>query len=306
MSEGLPDLPRGTPLGRISAPHIRSWNRAAEFERRSRIRPLPAADGPDVTSTVVKVRNKTYETVGRFGVLVLSEPTIEPAENLDHALGSPCMDAVAPGTPEDYATLVILIDPLQPDRIGRAVLHGAAWAQVYVSDEENWQFADVDEGNTTNLVMAHYGPARILWKEPGTGLKWAYVQLGGRPLADGWIATDTKTSSYTAKPGEAVVVSLASGNVTIALPPWGDLPANVGNVAIDVIYWLPSPGIRNAVVGPDGSDKINGSTGQWMLEDMSSITDTGGGTSGGRWVFWRTGNSDIQWSCSRRLVLPPP
>ncbi|MAD80587.1 MAG: hypothetical protein CMJ50_07060 [Planctomycetaceae bacterium] len=42
-------------------------------------------------------------------------------------------------------------------------------------------YAEVVQGNTTSLRTSPHGRSRILWKEPGLGLKWSVVRLSDRP-----------------------------------------------------------------------------------------------------------------------------
>ncbi|MCA9204001.1 MAG: hypothetical protein KDA59_13185, partial [Planctomycetales bacterium] len=75
---------------------------------------------------------------------------------------------------------VILLEPLQPDGIGEAVLAGVAITKVNVIRELD-PFAEVVEGNTASLRSAPHGRTRILWKPPGTGVKWCVVRISDRP-----------------------------------------------------------------------------------------------------------------------------
>ena len=61
---------------------------------------------------------------------------------------------------------VILLEPLQPNGIGEAVLAGIVITQVDVIRETD-PFAEVVEGNTMSLRSVPHGRTRILWKEPG-------------------------------------------------------------------------------------------------------------------------------------------
>ena len=38
--------------------------------------------------------------------------------------------------------------------------------------------ADIDDGDPSHLVSADSGAAKVLWKESGTGERWAVVQCG--------------------------------------------------------------------------------------------------------------------------------
>ena len=82
-----------------------------------------------------------------------------------------------PAAADHIGNFVILLEPAAGE-IGRACISGVCPVRVDVNDEDD-QFADVKDGEATMLESAPTGSARIIWKESGTGTKWAVVRLGG-------------------------------------------------------------------------------------------------------------------------------
>ena len=179
MADILRNLSRGDRISLISAGQVNLWNEAA---RRVRGEAFDLGfDDAERTrnSAIIDVRNNTADDLPRFAVVALSGMGVEPTENENQSLANPFMEGTAPGNPNDRETIGILVDPLSAGTIGRAVIVGATWVKVSVSTgEENYQYCKVSNGVTANMVMSSaLGPAKILWKESGTGIKNAYVLI---------------------------------------------------------------------------------------------------------------------------------
>jgi hypothetical protein len=69
----------------------------------------------------------------------------------------------------------ILQVPLESEKLGKALLQGITPAKIKIGNESH-KFAKLD---ASELVSTSSGTGRILWKESGTGEKWALLQLGG-------------------------------------------------------------------------------------------------------------------------------
>lgn len=70
---------------------------------------------------------------------------------------------------------LIAIEPIPLGAIGRCAASGAVFVKLSVVNETH-QFADINGAG--GLVTAECGPARILYKDAGTGgMKWAVVVL---------------------------------------------------------------------------------------------------------------------------------
>jgi hypothetical protein len=73
---------------------------------------------------------------------------------------------------------VICAEPIANGSIGAAWAGGVCQVQIEVSDADH-AYADVSDGQLTRLASAESGPCTILWKQSGTGTKWAVIRFGG-------------------------------------------------------------------------------------------------------------------------------
>ena len=172
--------------GQPFRPSARDWNEFVDTARSLQTGKLNVDfDGelPEHSQTKVLVKNQSGNRLDRFSILALGEPWRKPEDDLPQFkrqivfLGEipqqhECKDPKHP--------FVILLEPLQPGGIGEAVLAGIVIAQVEVIREIDL-YAEVVQGNTTSLRTSPHGRSRILWKEPGLGLKWSVVRLSDRP-----------------------------------------------------------------------------------------------------------------------------
>jgi len=299
MADILRNLSRGDRISLISAGQVNLWNEAARRVRGEAF-DLGFEDAETRrNSAIIDVRNNTADDLPRFAVVALSGMGVEPTENENQALANPFMEGTAPGNPNDRETIGILVDPLSADSIGRAVIVGATWVKVSVSTgEENYQYCKVSNGVTANMVMSSArGPAQILWKESGTGTKWAYVLIDNQWWARGWYSWVEKSAGYSASVWEAVICDLSTASFTVTLPQFsvckeGDrvLVAIIRNITAN----------RIVSIAPYSGDKINGSTSNWVLTD-SGTNYTTDGSAGGYWEFIRTSSSACGWTASRFL-----
>jgi hypothetical protein len=81
---------------------------------------------------------------------------------------------------------------------------------------EDHRFADVGDEVAGHLVSAVSGAAEILWKESGTGVKWAVVRLGPHAGALLWAKAQGNSHDYGSDPH---VSCKAVGGVSLAHGP---------------------------------------------------------------------------------------
>lgn len=129
---------------------------------------------------IVKVQNNSGGDLGRFAVVGLYGPLIDPA-NSDIAEVSfqsqPMFSVVEPESAHS-GLWGILLEPLLDEAIGRCVVSGVTVAKVLATaDTEDFENAERESGNSERLILAANGSAQVLWREPGTGIKWALIRI---------------------------------------------------------------------------------------------------------------------------------
>ena len=133
-------------------------------------------------SGIVLIRNDSGSDQSRLAVLGIDSPIIGPTSNEDEFKNRVALSCVTPVADTHEGRFVILVEPISAGKIGRAYADGLCPVRVQVEDEDHG-FADVKDGDTSCLESRAGGAAQILWKEAGTGLKWAIVRLSAAPAA---------------------------------------------------------------------------------------------------------------------------
>lgn len=145
-----------------------------EWAKDRRTTGAPPVGGRPGSSGIVLVQNNSGADVDRFGVLGISGVIITPTDNEEEFKSN---WAVTGSTPAEGDPFVVLSEPIAASKIGRAWISGAVIVKVNVTDADH-DHAD-SAASTASLESAESGPVRILWKESGTGTKWAIVLIGG-------------------------------------------------------------------------------------------------------------------------------
>lgn len=177
MPDPLADASAGSPSPFINK--LDTVNAVLEAARRERARrnDLAGENGRDVLTPAcrVLVRNDTGGTLPAFSVLALGTPIISAVDYPYDVRRDPLFPGTAPAAETDV--FAITIEPLTYGDTGRAVVMGTAVCDISVSDATH-TFAVPAVATTATLASAMDGPARIIWKETGTGTKRAVILLG--------------------------------------------------------------------------------------------------------------------------------
>ncbi|MBI5724850.1 MAG: hypothetical protein HZA50_12895 [Planctomycetes bacterium] len=132
-------------------------------------------------SGVILVRNDSGSDRSRFDILGISGPLFTPTDDVDSFKNNqPALAGTTPNSDNHKGKFVILLEPVESGKIGRAIIDGLAIAKINVTDATHL-FAEVNNGDCSMLKSIQSGTARIVWKESGTGQKWALVRLGDPP-----------------------------------------------------------------------------------------------------------------------------
>lgn len=150
---------------------------AAGHRRRERDSRAAAALEP-LARGLALVRNDSEEAIEPYHALAITGVLVEPGEDDQERTFQGRMPLTGDLAGEDSPPMSFVIpqQPIEPGEIGRCVLSGVTPAIVLIRDESD-QTCELAPDETT-LASTPLGGAPILWKEEGTGLKWAVVEIG--------------------------------------------------------------------------------------------------------------------------------
>jgi hypothetical protein len=175
MSDPLKKVKPGDPL-KIPASTFNTFiDTARDFRARQQATSQQPRPGVK-RDAVVYVRNNSGADRGRFDVLGINTPVFTPSDALEAFQGGPALAGVTP-TAAHGGRFMVMLTPTANGAIGTAMIDGVCAVKVNVTDEAH-AFADVADGQAGYLASGSSGSAAILWKESGTGQKWAIVRLG--------------------------------------------------------------------------------------------------------------------------------
>jgi hypothetical protein len=158
-----------------------TWNAmidAAKTHEQRKFNATSQSDPFHRNGDICKVLNESAQDLPRFGVAGVTGPLIAPSVNLTEFQTRAAFRVGVP-TEASHGQFAILTEPIPAGKIGHAWLSGVCPAQVLVTQEEHLH-CEAAQGATTALKSDCFGSARILWRESGTGLKWALIRLGNR------------------------------------------------------------------------------------------------------------------------------
>ena len=265
MAEQLQRLKPGERLDGIPAPTWNAFVDAAEYVGRLRgsqqVEPLRHVP----QTGIVRLKNASGQTRNRFDVLGISDVFPQPAQNLGAFKSGPVLHGVTPDENEHAGNFAILLEPAKPDAIVAACVSGACVAKVHVeTGQESVGYADVKDGDAGALQAKADGTARILWREPGTGIKWAVVRIGGGGGASVGPATMIRAQVDEPDGVEHTDGSFSIDNVSILAPsgateyPGGSAPTSAVNLlgfpvlddAAVIAFWDPGPEVWLGIPKP--------------------------------------------------------
>jgi hypothetical protein len=166
----------GDPL-KIAA---RDWNVLEGVAERARRNQLGIAAASSFTGgpagAVVPIKNATGSTVSRYHAVGLGDPLVFYTDNAqtflnEFAFSGETMSSSYAG---QYA---IMQETVANGKIGMGLIDGVSVAAINVGDAGDTT-VDADPSGGTRLISGTTGGGQILYKESGTGDKWAIVRAG--------------------------------------------------------------------------------------------------------------------------------
>lgn len=174
---GPREIQRGQTLSGIPAD---SWNAFVDAARK-----INAGGGrgngqasSDRGSTVfVLVRNYSNTPVQAGGVIALGEIISSPTARPEVVFEGLRFDGFSPQDEPRPRFYAVALEPIGDTNLGWCVIPGATWAKVNITNEDH-RFAE--PGATTSYLESKlFRGLPIVWKETGTGEKWAIVSFRG-------------------------------------------------------------------------------------------------------------------------------
>ena len=168
---------KGTTLQGLPAA---TWNRFCDVADQTPKAPQARVINPGTPGQAIDilVQNKTgVDLASNFPILRLTTPIFDIAANSESYLNGVSFQGDEPDA-DTKANFVVMQGRCPIDGICAAVIQGATWCRVNVTDAAHTHATAIDT-DTTRLASGTGTGARILWKESGTGEKWAIVLLGG-------------------------------------------------------------------------------------------------------------------------------
>lgn len=152
---------------------------------------------PEKAHCVVWVRNDTGGSLAAFSVVALGTPVISAVDYPHEVRQQPVFPGAAPAANTD--AFAVLLEPAATSAIVRAAVVGVVPVDLSVTDAAHG-YAEPAATVTATLASASTGPAKVIWKESGTGTKRAVVLLGSDSSGTRVIPVEL-TSTYDATTG---------------------------------------------------------------------------------------------------------
>jgi len=176
MADVLKKVQRGQQLV-IPASTYNAFVDAAQDYQRRKLSQQSTGQSTSRDADMVLIKNGSGADRARFEILGINTPVITPTDNLDEFRNRVALSGVVPTAANHWGKFVVLAEPIRNGLLGQAWLSGVCPVKVDVANANHWH-ADIADNSAANLKSSGGGAAQILWKESGTGVKWAVVRLG--------------------------------------------------------------------------------------------------------------------------------
>ena len=164
-----------------------TFNTMIDAAKAWKNRQASTAGGPTKYSPpdtdVILVQNDSGADRERFDILGIDDVVINPTDNEEEFKSRVALSGVVANPATHLGRFVVLLEPVADGKLGRACVSGVCPCEIDVIDASH-KYADVnpDSGDRYTLASRQFGGAEILWKESGTGDKWAVLRLGSSTL----------------------------------------------------------------------------------------------------------------------------
>ena len=188
-------------------------NRIADLANESSVVPSGTISS-NTQAEIITIKNNTSSFVEANGILGLGDYLSESSGSIPTELlmmfRSQSFAILGEEPDEDLHTgkFCILSQGLAAGEIGKAWVGGTVPVLVNVTDADH-NYAELKDADSTQLKSGSAGSAQIIWKESGTGSKWAAVRL-----ISGGSGSGTIINPYVISPGSGSTASTDTWDVT--------------------------------------------------------------------------------------------
>jgi len=158
------------------------------------------------TNNIIFIKNTHSAYVEANGILGIGSSLIEPTDEEETMLfrfKKPTFEGVVPEPGVHDVRLCVLLQGLDTDEIGPAIITGSVAVQIDILDT-NHLYATIASESTNDptevLESSPAGSVAILWANEGeeidgTGVAWAIISLGASSVPQLWEATSSASDN---------------------------------------------------------------------------------------------------------------
>lgn len=153
----------------------RTWNEVLDLLERGR-GPGPGPASMFLNTVRCLVKNNTGADLPRFGVVGIGDPLILPSDNEAEFLKHMAFSGELAENGDFDLKWGLTVAPIINQEIGVVIVQGLAFCKI--DTDGATEAGPADDGDVEALTSSSCGLARVLWRESGSGNKWAIVCLG--------------------------------------------------------------------------------------------------------------------------------
>lgn len=195
-------------------------------------------------------------------VLGIDSATIDPSTDPDGFQERPVqVEGVTPADPDHLGRFVVLLEDIDDDDTGTALVSGPVAMKVSGADP----FADINPADPTGSLLGRAkGSARVLWHQAGEGNDWAIVLLGtgGSGVA---LCTSDAYGGIGPSGGEGGTdTTPAEGDAA------GDVVSGTGHMFDEEIDWENPPDPEDMPTPEEGgtwNPQVSMNLGKWLRDN---------------------------------------
>ena len=185
----------GSPL-RIPAATFNSFIDAAQAVKDMQSK--TSVQKKNTNSGLIVIENNSGGDLEAYDILGIDDPITTPTTDENRFCEYVAFGGSTPDETKHIAKWALLLEPVASGEVGRAAVNGVFPVKINVIDE-NHTHVEMSDGSST-LDSTFFGSAKILWKESGTGDKWATIVFPVSGEVFLWQATaDASSGEITGK-----------------------------------------------------------------------------------------------------------